>query len=97
MHVTTILQVFHSCGLFVGVAREKPLLKKGSIKACLSVVRMHLEDSDGKLKKVLWSDETKLKLFGINTKQYIWRKSNAAHHSQDTMPTVKHGGGSILF
>jgi hypothetical protein len=40
--------------------------------------------------KILWSDETKIELFGLNTKSHIWRKSG-------TLPTVKHGGGSIIL
>uniref|UniRef100_A0A674PB52 Tc1-like transposase DDE domain-containing protein n=1 Tax=Takifugu rubripes TaxID=31033 RepID=A0A674PB52_TAKRU len=47
-------------------------------------------------KKVLRSDETKIELFGHNAKQYVWRKSNTAHHPEHTIPTVKHGGGSIM-
>ena len=38
--------------------------------------------------KILWSDETKIELFGPNAKRQIWRKPG-------TIPTVKHGGGSI--
>ena len=37
---------------------------------------------------ILWSDETKIELFGLNAKHHIWRKSG-------TIPTVKHGGGSM--
>ena len=36
--------------------------------------------------KILWFDETKIEL---NAKQHIWRKPG-------TIPTVKHGGGSIM-
>ena len=46
---------------------------------------------------VLWSDETKVELFGHNSKRYVWRKNNTVHHSKNTIPTVKHGGGSIMF
>ena len=38
--------------------------------------------------KILWSDETKIKLFGLNAEHHVWRKPG-------TIPTVKHGGGSI--
>uniref|UniRef100_A0A669BVS3 Tc1-like transposase DDE domain-containing protein n=1 Tax=Oreochromis niloticus TaxID=8128 RepID=A0A669BVS3_ORENI len=48
-------------------------------------------------KKVLWSDETKMELFGQNAKRYVWRKTNTAHHSEHTIPTVKYGGGSIML
>ena len=39
--------------------------------------------------KILWSDETKIELFGLNAKRHVWRKPG-------TIPVVKHGGGSIM-
>src|SRR4029434_3176306 len=42
----------------------------------------------------MWSDETKLKLFGINSTCRVWRGKNAEY---DTIPTVKHGGGNIML
>ncbi len=46
---------------------------------------------------VLWSDETKVELFGHNSKRYVWQKNNTAHYQRNTIPTVKHGGGSIVL
>ena len=40
--------------------------------------------------KILWSDETKIELFGLNAKRHVWRKPA-------TIPTMKHGGGSIML
>ena len=40
--------------------------------------------------KILWSDETKIELFGLNAKCHVWRKPAA-------IPMVKHGGGSIML
>ena len=48
-------------------------------------------------KKVLWSDETKIELFGLNAKRYVWRNPNTAHRPEHTIQTVKHGGGSIML
>ncbi len=45
--------------------------------------------------KVLWSDETKIELFGINTTRRVWRRRNA--DPKNTIPTVKHGGGNIMI
>ena len=50
-----------------------------------------------KWKKILWSDETKIELFGHQTRRYVWWKPNTAHHQKHTIPTVKHGGGSIML
>ena len=47
--------------------------------------------------KILWSDETKIELFGLNAKRHVWRKPGTAHHLTNTIPTVKHGGGSIML
>jgi hypothetical protein len=43
-------------------------------------------------RKVLWSDETKIELFGHQGKRYFWYKPNTSHHPENP---VKHGGGSI--
>jgi hypothetical protein len=40
--------------------------------------------------KIIWSDETKIELFGLNAKRHIWRKPA-------TIPTVKQSGGSIML
>jgi hypothetical protein len=40
--------------------------------------------------KIIWSDKTKIELFGLNSKCHVWRKPG-------TVPTVKHGGGSIML
>ena len=36
-----------------------------------------------------------MELFGRNTKCYVWRETNTAHHPKNPIPTVRHGGGSI--
>ncbi len=30
-------------------------------------------------------------------KRHVWRKPGTAHHLPNTIPTVKHGGGSIIL
>ncbi len=47
--------------------------------------------------KVLWSDETKIQFFGINSTRRVWRRRNAAYDPKNTIPTVKHGGGNIML
>ena len=42
------------------------------------------------INKILWYNETKIELFGLNTKLHVWRKHG-------TIPIVTHGGGSIVL
>ncbi len=54
--------------------RKAPLLKKAHVQTCLKFAN----DSEKNLVKVLWSDETKIELFGINSTRCVWRRRNAA-------------------
>uniref|UniRef100_A0AAQ4R964 Transposase Tc1-like domain-containing protein n=1 Tax=Gasterosteus aculeatus aculeatus TaxID=481459 RepID=A0AAQ4R964_GASAC len=65
--------------------------------ARLEFAKKHLKDSPTMRNKILWSDETKIELFGLNAKCHVWRKPGTAHHLANTIPTVKHGGGSIML
>uniref|UniRef100_A0A4W5NG38 Transposase Tc1-like domain-containing protein n=1 Tax=Hucho hucho TaxID=62062 RepID=A0A4W5NG38_9TELE len=78
-------------------ARKVPLLKKAHIHARLKFANEHLNDSEDNLVKVLWSDETKRELFGINSTRRVWRRRNVAYDPKNTIPTVKHGGGNIML
>ncbi len=44
----------------------------------------------------MWSDETKIELFGINSTRRVWRKKDE-YNPKNTIPTVKHGGGNMLW
>ena len=90
VHRTTLSLTLHRAVLYVRVARKKPLLKEKN-------KRTHVGDSPNIWKKVLWSDETKIWLFGHQGKRYIWRNPNTSHHPENTIPTMKHGGGSIML
>jgi len=47
--------------------------------------------------KVIWSDETQIKLFHSKRVQTVWRKKNSADKHIYIVPTIKHGGGSITI
>ena len=94
---TTITAALHQSGIYGRVARRKPLLSAKHMKARLEFARKHLKDSQTLRNKILWSDETKIELFGLNSKRYVWRTPGTAHHLPNTIPTVKHGGGSIML
>jgi hypothetical protein len=58
--------------------------------ARLEFSKRHLKDNQTMIMKILWSDETKIELFGLNVKGHVWRKPG-------TIPMVKHGGGIIML
>ena len=78
-------------------ARKVPLLKKTHVQARLKFANDHLDDSEEDWEKVLWSDETKIELFGINSTRRVWREKKADLNPKNTIPTVKHGGGNIML
>uniref|UniRef100_A0AAQ4QPQ8 Transposase Tc1-like domain-containing protein n=1 Tax=Gasterosteus aculeatus aculeatus TaxID=481459 RepID=A0AAQ4QPQ8_GASAC len=90
---TIISAALHKSGLFGRVARRKPLSKK-HMTARLEFAKKHPKDSQTMRNKILWSDETKI---GLNAKRHVWRKPGTAHHLANTIPTVQHGGGSIML
>ncbi len=94
---STITAALHQSGLYGRVARRKPLLSARHMKARMEFAKKHLKDSKMVTNKILWSDETKIELFGLYSKRYVWRKPGTAHHLSNTVPTVKHGGGSIML
>ncbi|KAK3571159.1 hypothetical protein QTP86_003670 [Hemibagrus guttatus] len=94
---TTISAALHQSGLYGRVARWKPLLSKRHMTVHLEFAKRHLRDSQTMRNKILWSDATKIELFGLNGKRHVWRKPGTAHHLANTIPTVKHGGGSIML
>ncbi len=45
---------------------------------------------------VLWLDETKLKLFGSDGVKRVWRQPGEEYKNKCVLPTVKHGGVSVM-
>uniref|UniRef100_A0AAZ3PKP5 Sleeping Beauty transposase HTH domain-containing protein n=1 Tax=Oncorhynchus tshawytscha TaxID=74940 RepID=A0AAZ3PKP5_ONCTS len=79
---TTISAALHQSGLYDRVARRK------AHDSLLGVCLKALKDSQTMRSKILWSDETKIELVGLNAKRHVWRK-------RGTIPAVNHGDGSI--
>ncbi|KAG2462424.1 TCB1 transposase, partial [Polypterus senegalus] len=94
---STITAALHQSGLYGRVACWKPLLRARHMTASMEFAKRHLKDSEIVRNKILWSDETKMKLFGLNSKRYVWRQPGTAHHLSSAVPTVKHSGGSIML
>uniref|UniRef100_A0AAZ3S1F5 Transposase Tc1-like domain-containing protein n=1 Tax=Oncorhynchus tshawytscha TaxID=74940 RepID=A0AAZ3S1F5_ONCTS len=85
VHRITLSCTLHRAGFYRRVSR-----KKSKYVWCVG-------DSPNIWKNVLWSDETKIELFAHQGKHYVRRKHNTSNHPENTIPTVKHGGGSIML
>lgn len=94
---STVSNALRNHGLRSCRARKVPLLKKVHVEARLNFAKEHLYEPNGYWNNVLWSDETKIELFGLNSNRQVWRKPNQAYQPKNTVPTVKHGGGNIML
>ena len=94
---STIERVLHRGGLHARRPRKTPLLRKRHLKARLAFARGHMKEDPSFWSTILWSDETKLELFGHMDAEYVWRKKGEAYKPKNTVPTVKHGGGNIML
>jgi transposase len=99
IHVSaqTIRNVLRRSGLMARVAPKKPLLSLKHRRQRLEFARKYQHWTIDDWRRVIWSDETKINLFGSDGPRYCWRKSGAQLQQHHIRPTVKHGGGSLMM
>uniref|UniRef100_A0A9J8B3Q1 Transposase n=1 Tax=Cyprinus carpio carpio TaxID=630221 RepID=A0A9J8B3Q1_CYPCA len=96
MHASTVRKRLQKYNFHGRCARRKPLLSKKNIKARLKFARENVDKDQDFWNNVLWTDESKIELFGHRNRGHVWCKSNTAFQERNLIPTVKHGGGSVL-
>ena len=84
--ISTVKRVLYGHNL-KGSARKKPLLQNSHKKARLRFATAHGDKDSTFWRNVLWSDETKMELFGHNDHRYVWReKGEAASRKTPSQP-----------
>ena len=76
---------------------KKPWISKKNVKARLKFARDHLDWSVADWGRVLWSDESKFNLFSSDGIRYVRRPPGQRNNPKYQVPTVKHGGGSVMI
>lgn len=83
-------------GLFGRRPVKKPLISEKNRKKRLQWAKEHLYWTLKQWEKVLWSDESKYLLFGSDGITFVRRPVGARNDIKYQLPTVKHGGGSVM-
>lgn len=92
----TIRRTLHHIGLYGCRPRKKPLLKAVHKKARQKFAEDMSTKAMAYWKNILWSDETKINLFGSDGVKHVWRQPGEEYKDVCVMPTVKHGGGNVM-
>ncbi|GFV83996.1 transposable element Tc1 transposase [Trichonephila clavipes] len=92
----TVRRVLRKAGYNGRVARKKPLIGKRNRVKRLKFAKEHILKPQQFWNEVIFSDESKFNIFGSDGHRMVWRKPNTSHHPKHTIPTVKHGGGSVM-
>jgi transposase len=95
-HPNTVRKYLHNLGLKGHATRNKPLLTNrqriSRLKWC-QIKRSWCEE----WKQIVWSDESRFTLFKSDGRVKVWRRVGEAYNKNCIKPTVKFGGGSVMF
>ena len=91
---STIRHHLHNHSLIGRVSSRKLFLTTSHRRKCLEFAKRHLHYD---WNKVLWSDETKTESFCQVQHWHVWHRNRDAYKEKHLIPTVKYGGGSVMF
>ncbi len=75
---STVMPALNKIGVATHRPRKMLLKSRRHLAAWLKFTWAHIDDSCAQWDRVLWSDKTKIELFGHNTKKTIWHKKGEA-------------------
>lgn len=93
----TVRRELHKSGFHGRAAIRKPLLSTTNVAKRLEWCKIHQKWSMEQWKNVIFSDESSFTLFPTTGRVYVWRQPKEAYEPDCLLPTVKHGGGSVMI
>lgn len=93
---TVSSRTMREVGLVGRIAAQKPLVKEKNRVKLLKLAKGHKKWTKEDWYKVLWTNESKFEQFGNKWRMYVRRRDGERYKNEYLLPTVKHGGGSIL-
>lgn len=95
--LSTIKRSLGEAGLVSAIKRKKPFLSARHRRLRLAFARQHANWTVDDWKRVIFSDESKIQLFGSEGRQRCWKIPGESLSSRTVNPTVKHGGGNVMI
>jgi transposase len=94
---STIQRSLRRNGLRSRIRRKVPLLRATHRRKRLEFALEHKDWSIDDFRKVIWSDESKINVFGSDGRKYCWKRPGDKPREHHFLSTVKHGGGTIFL
>ncbi|EIE82427.1 hypothetical protein RO3G_07132 [Rhizopus delemar RA 99-880] len=90
-------RLMNELGFKATLKKSKPFLSDQHQKNSLKWCKKHQNWTVDDWKKVIFSDETKINIFGPDSNPYTWKEDGAVSRPHHVKQTVKYGGGSLMM
>ncbi|KAG0906139.1 hypothetical protein G6F33_011614 [Rhizopus arrhizus] len=90
-------KMLHSMGFSTQIKKKKPLLKKTHMEARLKWAKAHKDWTEDDWRRVVFSDETKINVWGSDGCKYFWRRPGDKLQPHHLDITAKGGAGSVML
>ncbi|KAG0731701.1 hypothetical protein G6F62_014983 [Rhizopus arrhizus] len=96
MSYQSAINVLHSVEIYAEIKKKKPLLTEKHKKAQLPWAKKHQYWAVHDWRRVIFSDETKINIWGSDGCKYYWKKKRDRLHPHHIDVIVKHEGGGFM-
>lgn len=97
VNAQTVRNCLHRAGYNGRIARRKPFISEQNRKKRLDFAKEYVTKPVEFWENVIFTDETKINIFGSDGRTRVWRKTKTAFKLEHLCPTIKHGGGNVLI